>query len=246
MPLKIMIADDDPESLKLMRTLTNAFGHFVQTFDNIEEAGQCTDKQRFDVAFVGMRVPDTEGIDLAQRIRSSQLNGETSIVMLSATEDIDSLRKAFGMGANLVLTKPITSARLRPMLAVMDSPGWKSRQGAARLPLFTDVICKWDGRQFPLRSMNISETGMLLQPSVDIEVGQEVELEFKIAEVNASLQVLARIVRKDANERIGMGFIGLAPEEQNAVQLYVLGRLDALTPKRSVTDLRPSRRLFRP
>ena len=95
--------------------------------------------------------------------------------------------------------------------------------------------------------MNISETGMLLQPSVDIEVGQEVELAFKIAEVNASLlQVLARIVRKDANERVGMGFISLAPEEQNAVQLYVLGRLDALTPKRSVTDLRPSRRLFRP
>jgi CheY-like chemotaxis protein len=246
MPLKIMIADDDPESLKLMRTLTNAFGHFVQTFDNIQEAGQCTDKQRFDVAFVGMRVPDLESIALAQRIRSSELNAETTIVMLSAKEDIASLRKAFGMGANFALTKPITAARVRPMLAVMDSPGWKSRQGAARLPLFTEVMCKWNDRQFPVRSMNISETGMLLQPSVDIEIGQEVELEFKIAEVNASLRVLARIVRKDANERVGMAFLGLAPEEQNAVQLYVLGRLDALAPKRTVTDLRPSRGLFRP
>jgi CheY-like chemotaxis protein len=246
MQLKIMVADDEPESLKLMRSLTNAFGYFVQTFDNLEEAGQCAQKQRFDVAFVGMRVPELEGIELAQRIRRATLNGETTIVMLSATEDIDSLRKAFGKGANFVLTKPVTAARLRPMLAAMDSPGWKSRQGAARLPIFTDVICKWDDRQFPLRSMNISETGMLLQPSVDIEVGKEVELEFKIREVHASLQVRARIVRKDGDERVGIEFIGLAPEEQNAVQLYVLGGLKDLTPRRNLTDVRPDRGLFRP
>jgi CheY-like chemotaxis protein len=245
MQLKIMVADDDPESLKLMRSLTNAFGYFVQTFDNVEEAGQCAEKQRFDVAFLGMRVPELEAIGLAQRIRSSSLNGETTIVMLSSTEDIDSLRKAFGNGANFVLTKPVTAARLRPMLSAMDSPGWKSRQRAARLAMFTDVICRCDDRQFPLRSMNISETGMLLQPSVDIEVGKEVELDFKIGEVHASLQVRARIVRKDGNERVGIEFIGLAPEEQNAVQLYVLGRLKDLAPKRNQIDVRPDRRLFR-
>jgi len=245
MQLKIMVADDDPDSLKVMRSLTNAFGYFVQTFDNIEEAGQSAEKQRFDVAFVGMPVPELEALELAQRIRSSPLNGETTIVMLSSTDDIGSLRKAFGYGANFVLTKPVTAARLRPMLSAMDSPGWKSRQGAARLPLFTDVICRCGEQQFPLRSMNISETGMLLQPTLDVEVGKEVELDFKIGEVRASLQVRARIVRKDGNERVGIEFIGLAPEELNAVQLYVLGRLKDLAPKRNQIDVSPDRRLFR-
>ena len=73
--------------------------------------------------------------------------------------------------------------------------------------------------------MNISEGGMLLQPSVEIEVGQEVELEFKIAEVRASLNVRARVVRKVGSERAGIEFIGLAPEDQNAIQLYVMGHL---------------------
>jgi hypothetical protein len=154
------------------------------------------------------------------------------------------LRKAFGEGADFVLTKPVAAARLRPMLAGMDSSEWKGRRHAARLPLFTEVICTWDDRQFPLRSMNISESGMLLQPSVDIEVGQEVELEFKIAEVCASLHVLARVVRKEGTERVGMEFVGLAPEDHNAIQLYVMGRLKDLTPPRDLSGI-GLRRLFR-
>ena len=38
---------------------------------------------------------------------------------------------------------------------------------------------------------------MLLQPSVEIAVGQEVELEFRIGETPAALHVLARIARKE-------------------------------------------------
>jgi len=192
-----------------------------------------------------MRTPQLDGLELARRIRNAPLNREATIVMLSATDDIPSLRKAFGEGADFVLTKPVTAGRIRPMLAAMDSPGWKGRRHAARLPLFTEVVCACDERQFPLRSMNISETGMLLHPSLDLEIGQEVGLEFKIAEVRASLNVLARIVRKEGTERVAMAFIGLAPEHHNAIQLYVMGRLVDVTPSRDLSDIR-THRLFDP
>src|ERR1700687_3120416 len=226
MSLKIMVVDDEPLTPKLMRSLAAPLGHTVVTFDDSQQAGERVEKQRFDVAFVSMPRPD--GLELARRIRNSQPNRETAIVMLSATDDIESLRQAFGEGADFVLTKPVTATRLRPMLDAMDSVGWKGKRLAARLPLFTEVICTWDDRQFPLRSMNISESGMLLQPAVDIGVGQEVTLQFKIVEVGASLNVLARVARKEDTERIGMEFIGLAPENHNAIQLYVMGRLKDL------------------
>jgi hypothetical protein len=70
-------------------------------------------------------------------------------------------------------------------------------------------------------------------------------LEFKIAEVRASLSVLARIVRKEGNERIGIAFIGLAPEDLNAIQLYVMGRLKDLTPPRDLSGI-GMHRLFSP
>jgi CheY-like chemotaxis protein len=245
MSLKIMVVDDEPGSLTLMRSLAAPLDHTVLTFEDNQEAGQRAEEQRFDVVFVGMRAPQMNGIELARRIRNSQPNRETAIVMLSATDDIGSLRKAFGEGADFVLTKPVTAGRLRPMLAAMDSPGWKGKRHSARLPLFTEAICTRDERHFPLRSLNISESGVLLQPSVDIEVGEEVRLEFKIAEVPASLNVLGRIARKEGAERVAVEFIDLAPEDRNAIQLYVMGRLKDLTPPRDLTDV-GMRRLYRP
>ena len=220
MSLKIMIVDDEPVSVRLVRSLAAPLNHTVLALQDSQEAGQRADKQRFDVVFVGMG-----GLELTRRIRNSQPNRETTIVVLSATEDIESLREAFGEGADLVLTKPISAVRLRPMLAAMDSPGWQGKRHAARLPLFTEVNCTWGDRQFPLRSMNISQSDMLLQPSLDAEVGQEVSLDFKITEVRASLSVRARIVRKEGTLRVAIEFISLAPEDQNAIQLYVMGRL---------------------
>jgi len=228
MSLKIMIVDDEPVSVRLVRSLAAPLNHTVLALQDSQEAGQRADKQRFDVVFVGMG-----GIELTRRIRNSQPNRETTIVVLSATEDIESLREAFGEGADLVLTKPISAVRLRPMLAAMDSPGWQGKRHAARLPLFTEVNCTWGDRQFPLRSMNISQSGMLLQPSLDVEVGQEVSLDFKITEVRATLNVRARIVRKEGTLRVAIEFISLAPEDQNAIQLYVMGRLvNGQTPTR--------------
>ena len=245
MSLKIMIVDDDPVTLKLMRSLVVPLGHRVLTFDDSQKAGQQAVKQRFDVVFVGVHISHPDGLELAHQIRNSQPNRETTIVMLSATNDIEILRKAFSEGATFVLTKPVAAARLIPMLTAMESPGWKRRRHAARLPLLTEVNCKWGDRQFPLRSMNISETGMLLQPSVDVEEGQEVSLEFKIPEVGASLNVRARIVRKDGTERVGIEFSGLAPEDRNAIQLYLMGRLSVQAPPREESRI-GLRRLFRP
>jgi len=231
MSLKIMIVDDEPVSVRLVRSLAAPLNHTVLALQDSQEAGQRADKQRFDVVFVGMG-----GLELTRRIRNSQPNRETTIVVLSATEDIESLREAFGEGADLVLTKPISAVRLRPMLAAMDSPGWQGKRHAARLPLFTAVNCTWGDRQFPLRSMNISQSGMLLQPSLDAEVGQEVSLDFKITEVRASLSVRARIVRKEGTLRVAIEFISLAPEDQNAIQLYVMGRLvSGQTPTRELS-----------
>lgn len=226
MSLKILVADDEPVSLKAIRSLTASLGHTVLTFSDLQEAGERAEKQRFDVAFLGMRPPELNGLALARRIRSSETNRETAIVMLNTTDDINSLRIAFGEGVDLVLTKPVTQGRLGPLLAAMQTPGWKGRRHAARLPLFTEVTCKWGGQEFALQSMNISESGILLRPSIDAEIGQEVSLNFKFVEFRAALNVRARIARKEGTDRVGMEFVGLAAEDVNAIQLYVMGHLN--------------------
>jgi CheY-like chemotaxis protein len=225
MSLKIMVADDDPVSLKAIRAVGVSAGHSVLTFESFTEAAERALEKRFDAVFAGMRLPELAGLELARQVRNSPLNQETAIVMLNATDDIESLRKAFAKGADFVLTKPVNAARILPLLAAMESPGWNGKRHAARLPLFTEVHCKCGEQEFVLQSLNISESGLLLQSPLGIDVGVELSMEFDIVDVQASLNLRGRVSRKEGEDRIGLAFIDLEPEAINAIQLYVMGRL---------------------
>jgi hypothetical protein len=77
-----------------------------------------------------------------------------------------------------------------------------------------------------------------------VEEGQEVSLQFKLAEVGTTLNVRGRIVRKEGMERVGIEFSGLAREALNAIELYILGRLRGQkTPPRPLRT--HPRRMFR-
>jgi len=245
MSLKIMVVDEEPRTVQLMRALATPLGHTVLHFGDYKTAGEKGEAQPFDVAFVGMRLPEAGGLEVAHRIRHSQANHGTPIVMLSSTDDIPSLRKAFGEGADFVIPKPVHADRLRRMLAAMDSPDWKHKRAAARLPLFTDVTCTCNSHQHALHSLNISESGMLLQPSVDEVIGAEASLAFKIGEVRATLSLQARIIRKEGHDKMAIEFIDLAPEDRNAIHIYVTGHLTDREGRPESSDFGP-RRVFRP
>jgi two-component system, OmpR family, response regulator MtrA len=244
MSLRIMVVDDEPKSAQLMSAVATPLGHMVLPVADYATAEQKGQTQRINAAFVGLRLPESDGLEVARQIRNSQLNHNAIIVMLSATDDIPSLRKAYSEGADLVLTKPVSADHLRRMLAAMDLPDWKNRRHAARLPLFTDVKCSWKDKQCTVRSMNISESGMLLHPAIETAVGEEVSLEFKIGEVRMVLSLRGRVIRKEGNESVGVEFAGLEPEDINAIQVYVTGRLKEPAPRKDLLTVEPSR-LFR-
>lgn len=56
--------------------------------------------------------------------------------------------------------------------------------------------------------------------SLELELGQEVSWEFKIAEVRTSLDVRARMLRKVGTAQVGLEFNGLTPEQKNAILRY--------------------------
>jgi CheY-like chemotaxis protein len=240
MSLKIMVVDNEKLSLQVMRSLAVPLGHTVLTHEESREALQQAEKQRFDVVFLGMPRPD--GLELANRMGSPRPSSETTVVMLSATDDIEMLRKAFGAGASFVLRKPIAASQIVPMLNAMQTPDWKTRRHASRLPLITQVQCTQGDLNFLMRSINISESGMLLESSHDVELGVDVSVQFEITEVGASLDLRARPVRKQESSRVAIEFIELAPENQNSIQLYVMGRLNPRTSPRVSVDLRTNLR----
>ena len=223
MSLKIMVVDNEEKTAKLVRVVATPQGHAVTAFQDSEAARVRGQRDRFDVVFAAMGTPDLNGIHLVNQLRNTPPNGQSTFVMLSAKEDVCEYREAFQGGANFILTKPLSADRLGRMLGAMSQAGWKDRRPTARLPLFTPVSCKWNGKQFSMQSMNISESGMLLQPAMEVAEGEKLELEFRIADVGATLNVIAEIVRRDG-PRVGVEFVDLPPESKNAIRVFVMGR----------------------
>jgi len=111
----------------------------------------------------------------------------------------------------LILNKPIPPDSVRRMLAAL--PRMERQKVRARLPLLP-MVCTTGGKQFTLRSLNISESGMLLQASVPLRsAGSRAAI--PDCGVRAVLDVQARIVRKEGDARLAAEFIGLSAGDLN-------------------------------
>lgn len=245
MSLKIMVVDGEPKFPKILRTLATPMGHAVSSFEDCQASVDRIRSQRLDVAFVSMNLPEGDRVELVSRIRNSEPSRHAIIAFLCDSEEISAMRSGFGQGADLILAGSISADRLTRMLAALEPSKWKNPRAAARLPLFTQVVCSWSDSSLSLRSLNISETGMLLQPSIEAGIDEQIRLEFKIPEIGTSFDVLARVVRKEGTERIAVGFVDLKREEQNAIHLYVTGQSKDSSRPKGPMDMGP-RRLFRP
>lgn len=222
MSLKIMVVDDEPEALKLMKAVVAPLGHEVLTLEDSREAAERVEKQKFDVVFVDFRMPHLDGFALSQRIRDSRANSETAIVMITGAYDVDVIRRAWKEGITFFLTKPFNPHRVSSLLTAMDRAMWKETRRFARLPLRTTVTCKSSGKQFELESANISEGGLLLEPSGGLKVGQDLYLEFAI--LGEPLKTRARVIREDSPDSVAVKFVNLTPEDRRVIQRYITGQ----------------------
>lgn len=69
--------------------------------------------------------------------------------------------------------------------------------------------------------MDISEGGLLMESAGGVDVGQEVALELMVPYVVRLLKVHARVVRKEAGDRIGVRFLALQPEPREAIRRFI-------------------------
>lgn len=105
---RILIIDDDPETIKLLETVVQMDGH--ETFAVLESrnAMQAVDQFKPDLVLLDIMMPEINGIAVCKLIKSNQSTSDTKVMMVSALSDEGSRRDAANAGANQFVTKPIT------------------------------------------------------------------------------------------------------------------------------------------
>jgi len=110
---KIVVVDDDAAQRLLLKMCLERDGYEVYQADGGFSAQQLIEQHPdFRIVITDLDMPDINGFDLIRKIRARELH-YTYIIVLTSKEDEASLVKAFSMGADDYLAKPVNPNELR-------------------------------------------------------------------------------------------------------------------------------------
>jgi len=107
---KILVVDDDPNTLASLSRAFRLAGHEVTVCDSADRAVEQSKKQRFDVIFSDVVMPGKDGLALLAELKS--LGVTAPVVMVSGQANIDMAVRATKLGAMDFLEKPLSTDKL--------------------------------------------------------------------------------------------------------------------------------------
>lgn len=107
---RIMIVDDDPHFLRVLQRILSNEQFLVTAISDSCEAIELLRSSNFDLIICDLRMPDCDGLNLLQAIRST--GDETPLIILTAYGEVDTYLEAMNAGATEYLNKPIKSEEL--------------------------------------------------------------------------------------------------------------------------------------
>ena len=106
MPKTILIVDDEPEMLEMLRIRFEAAGFEVKAVATGEDALDKITSQHFDLVLLDVLLPRLDGFGVCQRIKANPRAANTLVVFLSAFNVSDIQTKAAKAGGDAVFLKP--------------------------------------------------------------------------------------------------------------------------------------------
>ena len=117
--MKILIAEDDPVSLKILQFTLEHYGHEVVAANHGREAWEKFDADPVRVIVSDWMMPGMDGLELCGRVRERPKTDYTYIILLTAIHTgRDNLRKAMEAGVDDFLTKPLDRESIMMRLRV--------------------------------------------------------------------------------------------------------------------------------
>jgi PAS domain S-box-containing protein len=111
-PLRILIAEDNDLNLQLMGLMFKQLGYGFEVAKNGKEAVEKVMAHDFDLVFMDVQMPVMNGLEATEQIRKLPQGKQLILIGLSANAFEDDQNKAFEVGMDDYLTKPLRLAVL--------------------------------------------------------------------------------------------------------------------------------------
>jgi CheY-like chemotaxis protein len=123
---KILIVDDDMETLRLVGLMLQRQGYQIVAASNGTQALGLTRNEKPDLIVLDVMMPDMDGYEVTRQLRQDKDTLDIPIILFTAKSQVDDKVTGYEVGADDYLTKPVHPAELVAHIKALLSRG-KSR-----------------------------------------------------------------------------------------------------------------------
>jgi two-component system cell cycle response regulator len=116
--VKLLVVDDDPDSRRLLSISLGWAGHQIVEAEDGDEAWEKFQRERARLVITDWMMPGLDGMGLISRIRASEVEGYTYIIMLTALREKPQVVSGLEAGADDYLTKPFDPEELAARVSI--------------------------------------------------------------------------------------------------------------------------------
>jgi len=126
MPERILVVDDEPNMLRLLKTiLMDKTGYEVTTTNNPLEVSKLLQDDHYDLVVTDLKMPLVDGIDLIGIVKN--IDATMPIIVITAYGTIETAEEAIQKGAYDFITKPFRKETI--LITIKRALEWKRMQG---------------------------------------------------------------------------------------------------------------------
>ena len=126
MPERILVVDDEPNMLRLLKTiLMDKTGYEVTTTNNPLEVSKLLQESHYDLVVTDLKMPLVDGIDLIGIVKN--IDTSMPIIVITAYGTIETAEEAIQKGAYDFITKPFRKETI--LITIKRALEWKRMQG---------------------------------------------------------------------------------------------------------------------
>jgi pilus assembly protein CpaE len=174
MPEKILIVDDDIDSLKLIGLMLQRQGYEIVAANGGTQALTRANADKPDLIILDVMMPDMDGYEICRRLRTNPATQAIPIIMFTAKTLIDDKVAGFEAGADDYLTKPTHPAELASRVKAILARSAAQRGAGADHGLLIGFIGAKGGVGTTTLATNVAAALQQKEPTIlaDIRPGQ--------------------------------------------------------------------------
>jgi chemotaxis protein methyltransferase CheR len=126
---KILVVDDMPQNIRILRDRLIAYGYQVIEAANGEEAIHKIQEANPDAVLLDILMPKMDGYQVLERLKSDIKLRHMPVIMISAVDQLESVAKCLELGAEDYLCKPFNAVILKARLgACLQKLKWREQE----------------------------------------------------------------------------------------------------------------------